>query len=231
MKSRSWGIRTRSSCSRVAKKLDLKLIFVGDPMQHGSVGRGNFMRLLKEHGRHQAVPPHRNPPPERRRDYRAAAQLLSEGKTAEGFDALDKLGWVREIGHGQRPLHAYGGRLRAGRWTTAWNGTTCWWSPRRTARPGIITGEIRSQLRDAGKLGEDEREFTRLVQVEASEAERGPGVDLPAGDVIQFHQNGKGGFVKGQRIVVTDPAEVPVAEAAKFAALPHGNHRAWPRAT
>ena len=81
---------------------------------------------------------------------------------------------------------------------------------------GFITGEIRRQLRDAGKLGTDEREFTRLVQVEASEAERGLASTYRPGDVIQFHQNAKGGFVKGQRIVVTDPAKVPVEHAGKF---------------
>ena len=34
--------------------------------------------------------------------------------------------------------------------------------------------------------------------------------------MIQFHQNAKGGFNKGQRLTVTDPAAVPVGDAAKF---------------
>ena len=34
---------------QVAEKYQLKLVFVGDPMQHGSVSRGTFMRTLKEH--------------------------------------------------------------------------------------------------------------------------------------------------------------------------------------
>src|SRR5262249_8866569 len=33
-----------------AQTYDLKLIFVGDPMQHGSVGRGNLLRLLETYG-------------------------------------------------------------------------------------------------------------------------------------------------------------------------------------
>jgi len=81
---------------------------------------------------------------------------------------------------------------------------------------GFITGEIRRQLREAGKLAGDEREFTRLVAVDASEAERGQATTYRVGDVIQFHQNARGGFVKGQRIVVTDPAKAPLAEAARF---------------
>ena len=46
---------------RLAEKNDLKLIFVGDPMQHGSVPRGAFMRVLKDYGCIQPFPPHRNP--------------------------------------------------------------------------------------------------------------------------------------------------------------------------
>ena len=51
-----------------------------------------------------------------------------------------------------------------------------------------------------GKLGGEEREFTRLVQVNATEAERGQATTYRPGDVLQFHQNAKGGFTKGERI-------------------------------
>ena len=30
-------------------------------------------------------------------DYRKAVALLSEGRTAEGFGELDRLGWIREV--------------------------------------------------------------------------------------------------------------------------------------
>ena len=30
-------------------------------------------------------------------DYKKAVHLLSEGKTEEGFDELDRLGWVQEV--------------------------------------------------------------------------------------------------------------------------------------
>jgi len=36
------------------------------------------------------------------------------------------------------------------------------------------------------------------------------------GDVIQFYQNAKGGFTKGERLTVVDPAAVPLRHAAKF---------------
>ena len=98
---------------QLAEKLDLKLIFVGDPMQHGAVPRGALMRVLKEYG---GIKPFRlteilrqeNP------DYRAAAKLLSEGKTLEGFDALDAPGLGRGDRRRRRPLPAHRRRLPAG---------------------------------------------------------------------------------------------------------------------
>jgi conjugative relaxase-like TrwC/TraI family protein len=199
---------------RVAKDYDLKLICVGDPMQHGAIDRGNFIRLMLEHGR---IKPFRLTEIRRQKDagYRAAAQLLSEGKTAEGFDALDKLNFVREVSDsGERYAQMASDYMQAVRDGAAWNDVLVVAPTHREA--GFVTGEIRRQLRDDGKLGADERQFTRLVPADVSEAERGLASTYQPGDIIQFNQNAKGGFVKGQRIVVTDPAEVPVAEAARF---------------
>ena len=58
--------------------------------------RGALMRILKDYG---GIKPFRlteilrqeNP------EYRAAAKLLSEGKTVEGFDAIDAMGRIEEI--------------------------------------------------------------------------------------------------------------------------------------
>ncbi|APW58620.1 MobF family relaxase [Paludisphaera borealis] len=199
----------------VARKHDLKLIFVGDPMQHGSIPRGAFLRLLTDYGH---VKPFRLTEILRQKDpeYRAAAQSLSEGKSLAGFDALDKLGWVEEIDHGQdRYTHMAADYVQALQSGTAWNDVLIVAPTHREA--GHITGEIRAQLREAGKLGDDEREFNRLAAVDTSEAERGEAATYRAGDVLVFHQNAKGGFTKGDRLKVTDPAAVPVEHADKFA--------------
>src|SRR5262249_21157467 len=81
---------------RLAETLDLKLTFVGDAMQHGSVPRGSFLHVLKEYG---GIRPFKLTHILRQESpaYRAAAGLLSEGRTLEGFDALDALGWVKEL--------------------------------------------------------------------------------------------------------------------------------------
>ena len=171
MKRPSSATPTRCGCSRSAQKNDLKLIFAGDEMQHGSIGRGNFMRLMTEHGR---IKPFRLSEILRQKDpaYRAAAQLLSEGKTLDGFEALDGLGWVKEMANGEdRYRHMAADYVQALSNGVAWNDVLVVAPTHREA--GFITGEIRRQLRDAGRLGTEEREFTRLAAAEASEAERG----------------------------------------------------------
>ena len=195
----------------IARKNDLKLTLVGDPYQHGAVVRGAFMRILKDYAclkpfRLTEILRQENP------DYRHAAQLLSEGKTVEGFDAIDAMGRIEEIADaGDRYRHLAADYLQA----LEDKKEVLVVSPTH-AEGKQITAEIRRQLRDADRLGKDDHPFTRLVQVDTSEAERTQAATYRPGDVIQFHQNAKGGFTKGDRLTVTDPASVPVEHADKF---------------
>ena len=194
---------------KLVETLDLKPVFVGDPMQHGSVPRGAFLHVLKEYG---CIRPHRLTEILRQESpaYRSAATLLSEGKTLEGFAALDALGWVKELADaGERYQQIAADYLQA----LTDRQSLLVVSPTH-AEGARITDAIRTGLRAAGKLGED-REFTRLVPVDATVAERGQASTYRVGDVLQFHQNAKG-YKKGERVSVTDPAAVPLTHAGKF---------------
>lgn len=196
---------------RLAEQLDLKLICIGDPLQHGAVPRGAFHALMK---RHAGLHPFTLTQIQRQQDldYRTAAQLLARGETQAGLDVLEHKGWVREIGEDAERY-----RLLAEEYLQAQAEGTCLVVSPTHAEAAKITEAIRSALRQAGKLGETEREFTRLVAVSASQAERGQAQIYEHGPlVLQFHQNAKGGFVKGDRLLVSDPAQVPLAQAEKF---------------
>jgi hypothetical protein len=198
---------------RIARDKDLKLVFVGDPMQHGSVPRGAFMHVLKAYG---CVKPFRLKEILRQKQaddprYLEAAQLLSEGRTLEGFDTLNDMGWVRQMSEEERYR-----KMAADYLQSVGEGKSCLVVSPTHREAGLITREIRGQLRQAGKLGEEDHEFTRLVAVDASEAEKGLATTYRPGDVLQFYQNARGGFRKGERFTVTDPASVPLAEADKF---------------
>ena len=153
---------------QIAEKRNLKLLLVGDEMQHGSVARGALLRVLKEYA---GIQPHRLSQIMRQSDleYRRAAQLLSEGKTLDGFQVIDGKGWVQEIADDAERYRA----MAADYVQTVAAGTSCLVISPTHAEAGLITAEIRTQLRDSGKLGVEERAFTRLVAVNASEAERG----------------------------------------------------------
>lgn len=194
----------------LAEKLDLRLLFTGDQFQHGSVPRGALLHLLKNYS---GITPFRLEEIRRQEDadYKAAVKSLSEGNTLEGFNALDRKEWVKEIANEQnRYTHLAADYVQA----LADKKTVLVVSPTH-AEAAKITTEIRRQLRAADKLGKEEHPFIRLVAANASEAERGRAETYRIGDVVCFHQNAKG-FTKGDRLVVTDPAQVPLAEAGKF---------------
>lgn len=195
---------------QLAERLDLKLIFVGDAMQHGSVPRGALLHVLKEYA---GIRPFQLTEIKRQEDaeYRAAATLLSQGETLAGFDLLGQKGWIREIASDAERAQAIAAEYRQ---AVEEKKSVLVVSPthREAAQ---ITAAIRSELRAAGRLGEEERTFTRLVAANATEAERGQVSTYRPGDVLVFHQNGKG-FTKGERLTVSDPSQVPTSEAAKF---------------
>ncbi len=195
----------------LADRLNLQVTLVGDEMQHTSVPRGALTRILKDYAglkafRLSAIMRQRKNP-----GYMAAVELLSEGRTVEGFDSLNSLGYVREIakdGERYRALAAeYVEAVEAGE--------SCIVVAPTHREAALATQEIRSQLRDAGIIDGKDREFTRLIAVHASVAERGLESTYQEGDIIEFHQ-AAGGFKKGQRLVVADAAEVPLAEAEHF---------------
>ena len=198
----------------LVERLDLKLVAVGDPWQHGSVPRGSFLALM---GRHAGLEPFRLSEILRQQDaeYRAAVGLLSEGRTVEGFDAIEAMGGIREIGDAtereRRIAAEYRQALEKGESVLVVSPTH--------AESLRITEAIRAELRDAGRLKGRDREFVRLVAVsDVSEAERGQETTYRdrAGQVLVFHQNAKGGITKGDRLTIDDSAMVPVSEASKF---------------
>lgn len=199
----------------LAERLNLKILFVGDGMQHGSVSRGAFLRVLHDYG---GIKPFRLTEIMRQKNadddrYQLAAKQLSEGDTLAGFQTLSGMGWVKELGDDQQRCRAI-----ASEYVDALNGgkSVLVVSPTHK-EAAAITHEIRSQLRQAKKIGDTDHAATRLVPLNTSEAERGQASTYRGGPLVAvFHQNAKGGFKKGDRITVTDAAQVPLSEAAKF---------------
>src|SRR5262249_3680959 len=92
--------RTLAALFDVAERIDGRGILMGDRRQHGSPSAGSPLKLLEQEA---GVPVVAVTEIMRQKgNYKNAVHLLSEGKIEEGFDALDRLGWVKEVAEGQR---------------------------------------------------------------------------------------------------------------------------------
>jgi len=188
------GTKTMRELFDLAGTLQSRVILSGDRRQHASVERGSALRLLEtEAGLVSA----QIKTIQRQKDaYKRAVEALSEGRTADGFQRLDDLGWITQIGDTQQreaaiaeeyvksikevdkvlviaPTHIEGDR---------------------------ITQAIRSRLKASGVLGPS-RTVATLRNLHLTQAERADSVNLLPGDVVIFTQNARG-HQKGERLTV-----------------------------
>jgi hypothetical protein len=83
-----------------------------------------------------------------------------------------------------------------------------------------VADEIRSELRRRKQIGQNERQFTVLENLNLTVAERQDEVNYLPGDVLVFHQNAAG-HRKGQRVTVGE-TQLPLKQAERFTAF-HSN--------
>jgi hypothetical protein len=145
-----------------------------------------------------------------RGEYKEAVKALGEGRTIDGFNRLDKLGWVKEIPEEERYR-----QLAADYAATVAGGKTALVVSPTHAEARRIDAEIRDTLKASGTIGTNERTFRVLENANLTEAERGDAVNYQPGDVLQFHQNAKG-FNRGDRLTVGADCNLPVEQAARF---------------
>ncbi|HEX4613166.1 MAG TPA: AAA family ATPase, partial [Urbifossiella sp.] len=202
------GSRTVRHVFDLADRLDCRVVLSGDRQQHGAVERGAVLKVLED----QAGLPVAEVKEIQRQTgaYKEAVRLLAEGRTEAGFDALDALGWVREVADDARDRQLaaeYVAAVTAGK-------TALVVSPTH-AEGDQVTAAVRQALHAAGRLGGDGRTVTSLTRVDLTEAQRGREDHSRPGDVLQFHQNAKG-FRLGQRLVVGAGVPVPCDQADRF---------------
>lgn len=198
-------VRSMNKVFDIAKEQNCRVVLSGDTRQHSSPRRGEAMRLLENEAglniaRVEAIQRQKG-------KYRKAVELISRGhevvdqksgKTGllAGFDMLDSMGKIKEIASEDRHVQLAETYLQS----TAKNNSTLIVAPTH-AEAGKVTEQIRDRLRGEGKLPEEEKDFTQLRSLNLTEAEKGNSVTYAdqTGLVIQFHQNIKGGFKRGER--------------------------------
>ena len=216
------GAKTMREVLELAEKQNARVVLSGDIRQHSSVERGDGLRLLETNGGLRSV----EVLGIRRQKgaYREAVEHLSKGDATAGFDKLDALGAVVELGDGERYAALacdYAETIKAGK-------TALIVSPTH-GEGEKVTSAVRLELLAGGKLGGDERNITRLRNLSWTEAERGDGKNYEVGLVVQFQRHSKG-FAIGEKatvagvengaVVVKKPdgakLALPLEQAARF---------------
>ena len=205
------GSKTIAEFFRLADKLDARVILTGDKRQNPSVERGSVLHLLESEA---GIKNAELTKIERQRDaykYKEAVEALSEGRSKEGFEKLDALGWIHAIADGAERY----GRLAADYVDTVASGRECLViSPTHQEGREHVIREIRRVLMERGMLGADRRVFRVLQNANLTEAQRGDAMEYLPDDVLQFHQNAKG-YRRGDRIIAGEP-ELPLHLAKRF---------------
>ena len=89
------GTRDMLRVFDVAEGVGARVILVGDRRQHRSVTAGEPLKLLEEKAGLRVAQV--TEILRQKGDYKKAAQALSEGRTDEAFEELDKLGWIKQV--------------------------------------------------------------------------------------------------------------------------------------
>lgn len=189
------GLKTLDQLFQIAARLEARVILCGDERQHRSVERGSPLRLLQEHGGLQSATVRDIRRQQGR--YRDAVKLLSDGRTTDGFDLLDRhLGWVRELAEEDR------WRVIADDYTrlTSSGKTVLVVSPTH-AEGRLATQVLRDRLRAEGQLEANELAIASLESRQWTLAERQQPLFYQPGDIIEFHAKARG-FRAGDRLRV-----------------------------
>ena len=94
------GTRDMLQVFDVAQAVDARVLLVGDRRQHRSVTAGEPLKLLEETAGLKVAEV--TEILRQQGDYKKAAQAFSEGRTEEGFEELDKLGWIKQVADADR---------------------------------------------------------------------------------------------------------------------------------
>ena len=177
-----------------ASKNDCRLILSGDTRKHHGVERGDALRVMETNGVvtqaalteifRQQIPA-----------LRAAVHDLSQGKSAERFDKLDKFGAIQEIEDNAQRLSATVRRHLA---AVELKRTSLVVAPTH-AECRAIAEAVRAELKKTGLLAEMERVVTRLQNTGLTESQRRDPINYERGQVVEFHRPSKGGFKSGQQ--------------------------------
>jgi len=207
------GTRDMSRLFEITETINARIILVGDRRQHRSVTAGEPLKLMEDRAGLKVAEV--TEILRQGGDYKKAAKALSEGRTADAFEQLDKLHWIREVAdedRNQQLTEAYLSAV-AERKKNGESKTALVVSPTHS-EGDRLTQAIRAGLKSKGKLTK-ERMVNTWVSLRLTDPQKADATEYETGYLVQFQQNAKG-HVKGSRMVVADGMKPPVELASSF---------------
>jgi conjugative relaxase-like TrwC/TraI family protein len=175
-----------------AAEHDCRLIVTGDTKQHHSVEWGDALRILERSG---AIAQAALTKIYRQRiaGLRQAIEDLSKGRTAEGFDKLDKFGVIQEITDDSGRLAAIAAKqieaIEAQRSSLIIAPTH--------GECRAIARAVREGMKAKGLLSGTEHSVTRLERLNLTESQQRDAITYEPGQIVEFHRIAKGAVRDG----------------------------------
>lgn len=196
------GARQLGELIRVVRANHGRLILSGDTRQHGAVAASDALRAIEKHaGLKPAVirsirrqDPKLGETAAQRtfiRAYRKAVKAAADGKVAASFDALDRLGCIREV-HDENPHETLAAEYLAA--VERKDRTLVVAQTREEVRN--VNEAVRIKLQEAGKLGAGAT-LTTYQPVDLDEAQKRDARFYQEGQHVSFIR-GYGRFARGE---------------------------------
>lgn len=188
------GNKTMNGIIDIAKKQNARILLTGDVKQHNSVERGDALRIIQKYG---GVKPATISKIQRQKkeDYKSAVKSISDGKIVDGYKQLDNMGAIKEADDFKTIKSNV-----ANEYTKATKAKEEILIVATTHAQGkAVTQTVREKLKDAGILDKREMSFTVQKNLSLTDAQKSDTANYQEGNIIQFHQNIKGGFKRGAK--------------------------------
>jgi len=207
------GTLDMSQLFKIAEAVNARVVLVGDRRQHRSVTAGEPLKLLEDKAGLRVAEV--TEILRQGGDYKKAAEALSEGRVADAFEQLDRLGWIRQVADEDRyqQLAAAYKAAVAEKKKNGEHKSALVVSPTH-AEGDRITQAIRESLKESGRLRKG-RTITSWVPMHLTEAEKSDATEYEPGYLVQFHQNAPG-HKKGERLIVGEDIAAPTKHASRF---------------
>lgn len=192
------GVREMKRVMELVERLDARVILSGDCYQHGSVSRGDSLRVLIDHAELRLA----DVTTIRRQQgaYKEAVESFAEGRVAEGFERLDAMGAIREVADEDRHNQLAADYLQALK-----DGVSALVISPTHAEGAQVTEVIRDELKAAGKIKKVQT-VDVLRRIDLTDAERRHPSNYRAGQVIEVVK-GMPGHQAGKRLTVSEVAD------------------------